>query len=67
MVIFVTKRIALMAMTMFAVSVLLFLVLEISPGNVATKVLGQFATEEQKNIWLEKHGYFEPLWYRYLS
>ena len=67
MVIFLAKRIALMIMTMVAVSILLFLVLEISPGNVATKVLGQFATDEQKNIWLEKHGYFEPLWRRYLA
>ncbi len=56
-----------MVMTMIAVSILLFLVLEISPGNVATKVLGQFATDEQKNIWLEKHGYFEPVWARYLA
>ena len=55
MLIFITKRFALMIMTMVVVSILLFLVLEISPGSVATKVLGQFATEEQKNIWLEEH------------
>ncbi len=67
MVIFFAKRVAFMVMTMAAVSILLFLVLEISPGSVATKVLGQFATDEQKNIWLEKHGYFEPLWYRYFA
>lgn len=63
----IVKRAALMVLTMVAVSVLLFLLLEISPGSVATKVLGQYATAEQKNIWLEKHGYFEPLWTRYLS
>jgi len=51
---------------MIAVSVLLFVVMEYSPGSVATKVLGQFATQEQKNLWLEQNGYFEPLWWRYL-
>ena len=67
MLIFIAKRIAFMALTMVAVSILLFLVLEYSPGNVATKVLGPFATAEQKNIWLEQHGYFEPLWVRYFA
>lgn len=67
MLIFIAKRIAFMVLTMVAVSILLFLVLEYSPGNVATKVLGPFATAEQKNIWLEQHGYFEPLWVRYFA
>ena len=67
MLVLIGKRIGIMVLTMFAVSVLLFLLLELSPGNVATKVLGQFASEEQKNLWLEKNGYFEPLWYRYAT
>lgn len=67
MLIFITKRIAFMVLTMVAVSILLFLVLEYSPGSVATKVLGPFATAEQKNIWLDQHGYFEPLWVRYFA
>ena len=48
-------------------ALLLFLLLEISPGNVATKVLGPYSSEEQRNLWLEQHGYFEPLWVRYFS
>jgi peptide/nickel transport system permease protein len=67
MLVLIGKRIGIMVMTMFAVSLLLFLLLEFSPGSVATKVLGQFASEEQKNLWLEQHGYFEPLWFRYFS
>ncbi len=67
MLVLIGKRIGIMALTMFAVSLLLFLLLELSPGSVATKVLGQFASDEQKNIWLEQHGYFEPLWYRYAT
>jgi len=65
MLVFISKRIGIMALTMLVVSVLLFLVLEFSPGSPATKVLGQFASDEQKNLWMQQHGYFDPLWYRY--
>ncbi len=67
MLVFVLKRLAFMAITMIVVSVLLFVLLEFSPGSVATKVLGQYSTEEQRNIWLEAHGYFEPLYVRYFA
>jgi len=56
-----------MALTMLVVSILLFLLLEYTPGNVATKVLGPYSSDEQRQLWLEAHGYMEPLWFRYLS
>jgi len=65
MVIFVLRRLGTMALTMLVVSLLLFLLLELTPGNVATKVLGPYSSVEQRNLWLEAHGYFEPLWVRY--
>ena len=40
MLVLVGKRIGIMILTMVVVSILLFVVLEYSPGNVATKVLG---------------------------
>ncbi|MCG8562560.1 MAG: ABC transporter permease [Hyphomicrobiales bacterium] len=61
----IAKRLAAMALTMLVVSLLIFLLLEISPGSVATKVLGPYSTEEQRRLWLEQNGYFEPLWVRY--
>ena len=67
MLIFLAKRLGYMVVTMVVVSGLLFLLLEISPGSVATKVLGPYSSEEQRNLWLEAHGYFEPLWYRYFA
>jgi peptide/nickel transport system permease protein len=67
MLIFLAKRLGYMVITMVVVSVLLFLLLEFSPGSVATKVLGPYSSEEQRTLWLEAHGYFEPLWYRYFS
>jgi peptide/nickel transport system permease protein len=65
MLIMISKRIGFMVVTMVVVSILLFLLLEFSPGNVATKVLGPYSSEEARQLWLERHGYFEPLWYRY--
>jgi peptide/nickel transport system permease protein len=65
MVIFILRRLGTMALTMLVVSLLLFLLLELTPGNVATKVLGPYSSQEQRNLWLEAHGYFEPLWVRY--
>jgi peptide/nickel transport system permease protein len=67
MLIFVGKRIGFMILTMVVVSILIFLLLEITPGNVATKVLGPYSSEEQRNLWLEAHGYFEPFYFRYFD
>ena len=67
MLVFVGKRLATMILTMVAVSLLLFLLLEISPGSVATKVLGQFSTLEQRELWLEAHGYYRPAYVRYFE
>jgi len=52
---------------MFAVSLLVFVVLEISPGSVATKVLGPYSSPAQRQLWLAQHGYTAPLATRYLA
>ncbi len=67
MVLFILRRLGAMMLTMLVVSILLFLLLELTPGNVATKVLGPYSSEEQRTLWLEAHGYFEPVWARYAS
>jgi len=67
MIIFILRRLGTMALTMIVVSILLFLLLELTPGNVATKVLGPYSSEEQRQLWLEAHSYMEPLWFRYIS
>ncbi len=56
-----------MVLTMIIVSLLLFILLELQPGSVATKVLGPYSSEEQRHLWLEANGYLEPLWTRYLD
>ncbi|MCZ6628787.1 MAG: ABC transporter permease [SAR324 cluster bacterium] len=64
---FFIRRTFSMAILMIAVSVSVFIALEISPGNVATMVLGPYSSEEQRNLWLEANGYFKPAYVRYLS
>ncbi len=67
MLVFILKRFGFMALTMLIVSLVLFLVMELDISNVATKVLGPYSSEEQRQIWLEQNGYFDPLYIRYLS
>jgi peptide/nickel transport system permease protein len=66
MLFFITKRFGLMILTMLIVSLLLFVLLELQPGSVATKVLGPYSSEEQRTLWLEANGYLDPMWTRYL-
>jgi peptide/nickel transport system permease protein len=56
-----------MLLTMLAVSLLVFVVLELSPGSVATKVLGPYSSAEQRRLWLEAHGYTRPVLARYAT
>jgi peptide/nickel transport system permease protein len=63
----IARRLASLVLTMLVVSALLFLLLELTPGSVATKVLGPYSSEEQRQLWLEANGYLEPLWARYFD
>ena len=65
MLIFILKRFGQMLLIMLFVSLLLFLLLEINVESVAVKVLGQYSTEEQRELWLQKHGYYDPVYERY--
>jgi peptide/nickel transport system permease protein len=66
MLILISKRLGLMALTMVVVSMLVFLLLEINVQGVATKVLGPYSTQDQREIWLKQNGYFDHLHQRYL-
>ena len=67
MLVFILKRIGFLALTMIIVSVLLFLLLEIDVEGVAIMVLGPYSLEEQREIWLQQHGYFDPIYERYFD
>ncbi len=66
MLILIGRRLGSMILVMLVVSALTFITLEAQPGSVATKVLGPYSSEEQREIWLENNGYNEPIWERYV-
>jgi peptide/nickel transport system permease protein len=64
---FLTKRLALGLLTLWAVSVLVFAGTELLPGDVATAVLGQGATPETVEALREQMGLDRPALERYFS
>jgi peptide/nickel transport system permease protein len=64
---FFAKRIGVLLFTMLAVSFLLFLTFEFSPGDVARNVLGPFATDLQLQMYREEHGLNQPFFIRYFE
>lgn len=62
---FIAKRFLLTLATMFVASLAVYLSLELSPGDVAVKVLGPYSTEEQREIWNAANGFHDPLHVRY--
>jgi peptide/nickel transport system permease protein len=64
---FFAKRLFYLVLTMAVVSIIVFLVNEMTPGDVARKVLGPFATQDQVNRLTEQMGLHRPVWIRYLE
>ena len=67
MLLFIVRRLGSMLLVMVTVSLLVFVVLEAQPGSVATKVLGPYSSEQQREIWMEQNGYNRPLLERYVG
>lgn len=59
------RRLALGVMTLWVVSVIIFIGTEILPGDVATAILGQAATEENTAAIREELGLNRPPYERY--
>lgn len=62
---FIARRLASALLTIIAASFVVFVMVEASPGNVARKTLGQFASEEQVQILYERLQLNDPLVVRY--
>ncbi|MBV9633998.1 MAG: ABC transporter permease [Methylobacteriaceae bacterium] len=65
MVAFVLKRLVGLALTLLAASFLVFVVTEFSPGNVARKTLGAYATQAQVDLLYQRLKLGDPLLVRY--
>ena len=54
---YIGKRILLMIPVLIAVTLLLFVIQAVAPGDPAVMALGQDASEEQKYEWREERGF----------
>lgn len=61
------QRLALGLLTLFVVSLVIFLSIELLPGDVAQQVLGQSATPENLAAFRRELGLDQPAHTRYLS
>lgn len=62
----IARRVALSVVTLLLVSAFVFFVLEILPGDVATRILGRDATPESLQVLREQLGLDQPALTRYL-
>lgn len=67
MVQFVLRRLGLMVVILFLVSIIIFSLVHITPGDPALMMLGQEATEEALKVLRAKLGLDQPLYIQYLD
>jgi peptide/nickel transport system permease protein len=63
----IARRVALSVVTLLLVSAFVFFVLEILPGDVATRILGRDATPESLQVLRDQLGLDRPALIRYFS
>jgi peptide/nickel transport system permease protein len=68
---YIVRRLALGALTVLGVSIVVFLVMRILPGDPLVAILGsdgmQRLTEEQRAAYMQDLGLADPLWMQYLG
>lgn len=64
---FAGKHLFFLAITLGVVSLIVFLLTEFTPGDVARKILGAYATQEQVAALTRKMGLDRPVLVRYLE
>lgn len=64
---FIGKRLLMMIPVLLGVSLIIFTMLYFTPGDPATVILGDMATEQDKEIFREENGLNEPFVPRYFN
>ncbi len=64
---FILRRLGFMLLSMFIVSIAVFAISEIAPGNVVRHILGAFVTPQQEESFREQLGLNQPLLIRYIT
>jgi peptide/nickel transport system permease protein len=64
---YLLKRLASAIVTLWLLVTIVFLIVNILPGDIARKILGPFATQESVAAYRTEYGLDLPLWRQYLS
>jgi peptide/nickel transport system permease protein len=64
---FIFRSIISTIVTMLLVSIALFLLIQVGSGDISIKILGIFATPEQRASYRAQLGLNAPIWQRYLD
>lgn len=64
---YIIKRLLMMIPVIIGVTIIIFLIMALSPGDPARLVLGEMASEESVANWRETHGLNDPLPVRYVN
>lgn len=64
---YIVRRLFTMLLTMLLVSIVVFGIAEVAPGNVARNILGAYATPEQERSMEKQLGLHRPVLTRYVS
>ena len=64
---FLVRRFVFLVFTMLFVSVVVFAISELAPGDIVRHMLGAFATPEQEESLREQLGINRPAWVRYTT
>jgi peptide/nickel transport system permease protein len=64
---FITRSVVSTIVTLLLVSIALFLLIEVGSGDISVKILGVFATPEQRASYRAQLGLNDPVWRRYVD
>lgn len=64
---YLAGRICELLLTLFVVTLLVFVLVEYNTQSIAVSVLGPYASQEQLTLWLADNGYARPIVVRYFE
>ena len=64
---YVLRRILFIVPVLFGISLIVFVIMTVIPGDPGTLILGEKATVEQRNMLNEQLGYNKPFAERYVN
>ena len=64
---YILKRLLMLLPVLLGISLLIFAIMSLTPGDPARLVLGSYATEDDLAEWREERGLNDPFFYRYFD